>query len=155
MSLRDSLEQDAVQALRIHEPVTLGPRGTVGEAVALMQERASGCVFVTEEDRPVGIVTERDILTKVLARRLPADTPVSGVMTCPPEVIHEGCPVIEVIRRMDSGGFRHMPVVSKSDKLQGVVSVKRVVQYLVEYFPAVVFNVPPESVERRPTREGA
>ncbi|UCC30446.1 MAG: CBS domain-containing protein [Phycisphaerales bacterium] len=155
MSLRDNLTQDAVQALRVLEPVTLGPRGTVADAVALMQEHAAGCVFVTEEDRPVGIVTERDVLTKVLAWNLSPDTPIAEVMTSPPEVIQEGCPVIEVIRRMDRGGFRHMPVVNESDKLQGVVSVKRVVEYLVEYFPSAVFNVPPESVQRRPTREGA
>ncbi len=155
MSLRENLRQDAVQALRVLEAAEVGPEGVVADAVALMQKRGVGCVIVTEGGTPVGIVTERDILTKVLANSLPPDTPITDVMTSPPEVIQEGCSVATVIRRMHEGGFRHMPVVDEVQKLRGVVSVKRVVEYLVEHFPSTVFNLPPEPVQKQFSREGA
>ncbi len=155
MSLRDSLKQDAVGALRVLKPAEFGVDRTVGDAVSLMRQRGSGCVIVTESSKPVGIVTERDILTKVLANHLPPTTPIARVMTSPPQAIQEGCSVATVIRRMHDGGFRHMPVVDEAQHLQGVVSVKRIVQYLVEHFPSAVFNLPPEPVQKRIAREGA
>ncbi len=155
MSLRENLHQDALRALRVLEPVQIGFDGTVADAIMLMQHKAAGCVIVTEHGNPVGIVTERDILTKVLARDLPPETPIVDVMTSPLEVIHEGCSVGMVIRRMHRGGFRHMPVVDHARRLRGVVSVKRIVEYLVEHFPSAVFNLPPEPAQRQVSREGA
>ncbi len=155
MTLRDNLRQDAVKALRVVEAAEIGPAGVVADAVALMQARGVGCVIVTEQGKPVGIVTERDVLTKVLAHGLSPKTPIADVMTSPPEVIEEGCSVATVIRRMHQGGFRHMPVIDDARKLRGVVSVKGVVEYLVEHFPSAVFNLPPEPVQKQFSREGA
>ncbi len=155
MSLRDNLSQDAVKALRVVEAAEIGPAGVVADAVTLMQARGVGCVIVTEDGKPVGIVTERDILTKVLADGLAPKTPIRDVMASPPEVIEEGCSVATVIRRMHQGGFRHMPVIDDAGKLRGVVSVKGVVEYLVEHFPSAVFNLPPEPVQKQFSREGA
>ncbi len=155
MSLRESLKQDAASALRVLEPAEIGADAVVGDAITLMQQKAAGCVIVTEDGKPSGIVTERDILTKVLAGGLPTETPIVDVMTRPVEVIQEGCSVGTVIRRMQRGGFRHMPVVDQAHTLCGVVSVKRIVEYLVEHFPSAVFNLPPEPDLRQFAREGA
>jgi CBS domain-containing protein len=155
MSLRGNLKKDAVEALRVVEAAEIGPAGVVADAVALMQARGVGCVVVTEHGKPAGIVTERDILTKVLAAGLSLQTPIADVMTSPPEVIEEGCSVATVIRGMHQGGFRHMPVIDDAGKLRGVVSVKGVVEYLVEHFPSAVFNLPPEPVQKQFSREGA
>ncbi len=155
MNLRDSLFQDAVQALRVLEPVSIGPDGSVGDAIALMRTRGEGCVIVEEHGKPVGILTERDILIRVLPETADLRTPIVDVMTSPPQLIREGLSVAEVIRTMHVGGFRHMPVVDGSGYLRGVVSVKRIVEYLVEHFPSTVFNLPPEPFQRLSTREGA
>ena len=155
MSLRDNLAEDAVKALGTLKPVEIGLDGTVGDAVALMQKHAAGCVVVTVHGRPVGVFTERDVLTKVLARHLPPYTPMADVMTRNSKVINEGCSIAGVIRTMDAGGFRHMPVVDSSGRLTGVVSVKRIVEYLVEHFPSAVFNLPPDPARKQVSREGA
>lgn len=155
MSLRENLKQDAALALRVLDAVEIEPTGVVADAIALMQERGVGCVIVAENGKPVGIVTERDILTKVLANSLPSDTAITEVMTSPPEVVEEGYSVATVIRLMHQGGFRHMPVVDGAQKLRGVISVKRIVEYLVEHFPSAVFNLPPEPVQKQFSREGA
>ena len=155
MGLRESLPRDGVEMLRPHEPITLGPDGVVRDAIALMQEHSAGCVFVTEHDRPIGVFTERDVLRKVLAGNLSLDTPISEVMTPDPRCIQEGSTVATVINTMYAGGFRHMPVVDDGGSLKSVVSVKRVVEYLVEHFPSVVFNLPPEPTRDFTAREGA
>ncbi len=155
MSLRDNLRADTVTSLHLHKPVEIDPDGTVGGVVALMQETAASCVIITDQDRPVGIVTERDILTKVLPQGLSPGTPLAKIMTSAPQVVEEDCSVAEVIRRMHQGGFRNMPVVDKDGRLTGVVSVRRIVQYLVEHFPSAVFNLPPDHVLKHVAREGA
>ena len=155
MNLRDDLPKDAAKALRMLDPVSIGVDGAVRDAIAAMQRGAVGCVVVTAGHRLVGIVTERDILTKVLGNNLPLDTPITDVMTRDPQVISEGYSVARVIRTMYEGGFRHMPVVDEAGKLKGIVSVKRVVEYLVEHFPEAVFNLPPKPVQGMETREGA
>ena len=155
MSLRVSLKQDTIKTLCARKPVEIGPDVVVGQAVSLMQKHAVGSVIVTEHGKPVGIFTERDILMKVLARNLPADTPIGEVITSSPKTVPEDCSVAEVIRRMHRGGFRHMPVVDASQRLTGVISIKRIVQYLVEHFPSAVFNLPPDPVQKQQTREGA
>lgn len=155
MELRDSLEQGAAGCLRVAEPVTAGPAETVRGAIRLMRQHGSGCVIIVEHGRPIGIFTERDVLTKVLSGALSLDVPLADAMTRDPEVVQDGCSVSEVIHKMNSGGFRHLPVVDPAGFLSGVLSVKRIVEYLVEHFPASVFNLPPDPGQRQLAREGA
>jgi len=155
MTLRQNLTRDAVEALRVREAAELAPEATVEEAINLLQERAVGCVVITEKHKPVGVFTERDLLTKVLAGQRSVRTPLSEVMTRSPRAIHEDSTVADVIRTMHAGGFRHMPVVDAGGRLRGVVSVKRVVEYLVEHFPEAVLNLPPVPVQVQTAREGA
>ena len=155
MTLRENLQHDAVEALRVLEPAEIEEDGVVSEAIRLMRERSIGCVVVTRNGSPVGILTERDILTKVVSENLPGRTAISAVMTSPAELLQEGCSVSTVIQRMHKGGFRHMPVVDASNKLLGVVSIKGIVEYIVEHFPSAVFNVPPDEAPEQVAREGA
>ncbi len=155
MSLRENLPRDAVAELRTHEPITIGSDAAVGDAVELMKKNNSGCLFVTQHGCAMGVFTERDVLTKVIAGDLPLTTPIVDVMTPNPRVVHEGDSVADVIREMHGGGFRHMPVVDGDGCLKSVISVKRVVRYLVEHFPSAVFTLPPESGQEPLTREGA
>ncbi len=133
----------------------MGVEGTVRDAIRLMQDYCAGCVFVTEHNRPIGVFTERDVLTKVMDGALSLDTSILEVMTRDPQVITEGYSVANVIQTMHDGGVRHMPVVDDSGYLTHVVSVKRIVEYLVEHFPSTVFNLPPKPVQSLTSREGA
>ncbi|MFQ5591680.1 MAG: CBS domain-containing protein [Phycisphaerae bacterium] len=155
MSLTNNLARDAVHALHLLDPIVVHPADTVGVAIERMCAGSSGCVVVTEHRKPIGMFTDRDIVMKVLAKRLSLDTPVAQVMTPEPHVLREGCSVASVIRAMHEGGFRHMPVVDASGFLNGVVSVKRIVEYVVDHFPSTVFNLPPDPEHRPTAREGA
>lgn len=155
MNLRESLSHNAISTLRVLDPVTIDPDRSIRDAIALMQKHQSGCIIITENNLPIGIFTERDVLTKVVAASMDPDTSITQVMTSPPKTVQDGSSIADVIRTMHEGGFRHIPVVSDSGQLCGVISVKRIVEYLVEHFPETVFNLPPDPVQTQLAREGA
>jgi CBS domain-containing protein len=97
--------------------VTAHPDETVREAAARMAQNCRASILVVEDDRVLGIFTERDVLVRVVgAGRDPARTRLREVMT-----IGADEPVAEAVRRMDEGSIRHLPVVEGS-RVLGVLS---------------------------------
>jgi len=154
-NIRQSLTHDAIQTLQVRAALTVGPDANVEAAITRMRERGEGCVIITEHGKPIGVFTERDVLVKFLGDGGDPTRNITKVMTGPPQVAVEGCTVASVIRQMHAGGFRHLPVVDAEGMLRGVVSVKRVVEFLVEHFPEAVLNLPPEPGQKQTAREGA
>ena len=70
-------------------------------------------------------------------------------------VVHPKDPIGAAVRRMEEGGYRHLPVVDDVGRPVGVLSVKRIVHYLVEHFPATIYNLPPDPGVIPQEREGA
>ena len=98
------------------------PRTRVTEAAALMKNGRLGAVLVVEDDRFVGIFTERDAVFRVLAEGLdPETTALDEVMTHAPRTIGPDRPFGHALHLMYEGGFRHVPVVEHG-KLVGIVS---------------------------------
>jgi CBS domain-containing protein len=135
-------------------PRMLRPTQTVAEAVALMRHEQVGCVLVCEDQHIVGIFTERDLMRRVMARGMPLTVPLSECMTLDPVTVHPKEPIGCAVRRMEEGGYRHLPVVD-GGKPVGILSVKRIVHYLVEHFPGTVYNLPPDPGAVQQEREGA
>jgi CBS domain-containing protein len=76
-------------------------------------------------------------------------------MTPCPVVVHRKDSVGAAIRKMEEGGYRHLPVVDEADRLVGVLAVKQIVRYLVEHFPGTIYNLPPDPHVIQQEREGA
>lgn len=97
---------------------------TVTDAARLMQQRNVGALMVVEEDRLVGVFTERDGLFRVLAAGVdPAATPLADVMTRDPQTIDSRSGFTLALQMMHDGRFRHLPVL-EDGRLIGVVSVR-------------------------------
>jgi CBS domain-containing protein len=127
----------------------------VAEAVALMRREQVGCILVCEDERLVGLFTERDLMRRVLAAGKPLTMPVAACMTPHPVAVHPKDSVGAAVRCMEEGGYRHLPVVDEEGRPVGVLSVKRIVHYLVEHFPAIVYNLPPDPGAVPQEAEGA
>jgi CBS domain-containing protein len=110
---------------------------------------------VCEAGRVVGIFTERDLMRRVLAVGKPLALAVSEVMTADPVVVQLKETIGVAVKRMEEGGYRHLPVVDEKGHPVGVLSVKRIVHYLVEHFPGTVYNLPPDPGAVQLEREGA
>jgi CBS domain-containing protein len=155
MDLARNLKIESVSRLHPTPPRQVRPTQTVAEAVALMRQEEVGCVLVCVEDRVVGIFTERDLLRRVLGPGQPLTLPVAECMTPAPVVVRPKEPIGAAVRRMEEGGYRHLPVVDEVGRPVGVLSVKRIVHYLVEHFPGTVYNLPPDPGAVQQEREGA
>ena len=155
MELVRNLKIDSVSRLHPTPPRRVTPSQTVAEAVALMRGEQVGCLLVCEGERLVGIFTERDLMRRVLAAGRPLTTPVADCMTPDPVVVHPKESVSAAVTRMEEGGYRHLPVVDEAGRPVGILSVKRIVHYLAEHFPAIVYNLPPDPAVVPDKAEGA
>lgn len=155
MDLAKNLKIDSVSRLHPAAPLIVPPTDTVAEAVEAMRRQSVGCVLVCEGERVRGIFTERDLLRRVLAVGKPLSTPVGLCMTTDPVVVHRKESIASAVRRMTEGGYRHLPVVDESGRLVGILSIKRIMHYLVEHFPSTIYNLPPDPGAIPQQREGA
>jgi CBS domain-containing protein len=102
----------------------VAPTVTVRDAAEIMAERHIGALLVGDGDKMVGIFTERDVLTRVVARNLDPDTtPLEAVMTKNPDTVRPDEMALNALARMRDKGYRHLPVV-EDDKLVGIVSIR-------------------------------
>jgi len=144
MELARNLRIESVSRLHPSPPLCLAPEQTVADAIERLRQHRVGCVLICQDDRVVGLFTERDLLRRVLAPGLSLDMPLANCMTANPVVVQPGDPIGLAIRRMEEGGCRHLPVIDGNGKAVGVLSVKRIVSYLCEHFPATIHNQPPD-----------
>jgi predicted transcriptional regulator len=104
-------------------PVVARPDETAQAAAARMAEGVCRSVLVCDGDRLCGILTERDLVTRVVGRGLdPGRTRLAEVMTRDPDRIEGAEPAREALRRMDGSALRHLPVV-EGGRVLGVVSL--------------------------------
>jgi CBS domain-containing protein len=155
MDLARNLKIDSVARLQPTPPLRIEPDRPVADAVALMRQESVGCLLVCEKGQLVGIFTERDLMRRVLAENLSLDTPVAAVMTPRPVVVHAKQSIGAAVHKMEEGGYRHLPVLDEADRPLGVLSVKRIVHYLVEHYTSTVYNLPPNPAAVSQIREGA
>jgi len=135
--------REPIRILQPRTPLSLPPSATVADAVRMMREHRVGCLLVVASDRLVGIITERDLLLKLEQGDL--DRPVSHLMTPDPEVLGLADPIAYALNKMSVGGFRHIPLVDATGRPVGIVSVKDIVDYIVDFFPNDVLTLPPNA----------
>ena len=155
MDLAKNLMIDSVGRLHPAPPLHVNPRQTVAEAVALMRREKMGSILVCQDQQVEGIFTERDLMKRILAVGKPLTTPVANCMTPHPIAVHPKDSIATAVRRMEEGGYRHLPVVNDAGKPVGILSAKRIIHYLVEHFPATIYNLPPDPGAVPQEREGA
>jgi CBS domain-containing protein len=110
--------------VRRNKLVSASETTTVTEAARLMKDARVGAILVLRKEKLVGIFTERDALTRVLAvGRDPLHTKLSQVMTAKPDSMAPDKPFGHALIMMHEHGYRHMPVV-ENGKPVGVVSMR-------------------------------
>ena len=110
----------------------IAPDSTVDAAVSEMNRQRIGSIIVQEADRVVGIFTERDVLTRVVAAgRDPKATTVREVMTSDFLFICEETSVEDAMQMMTDKRVRHLPVL-QGDQLLGMVSIGDVTRWLLK-----------------------
>ncbi|TVQ33590.1 MAG: CBS domain-containing protein [Wenzhouxiangella sp.] len=108
--------------LPLRPPVTSAPDTTIADCAGLMARHQVSCLPIVKDNALVGIVTDRDLRTRVLARRVDPARPVAEVMTPDPLSAHVNSLIDEALVEMMRLGIHHLPVLSDDGDLVGVVS---------------------------------
>ncbi len=135
-----------IRDLHYHPPLCMQRTGKLAEAVELMQRHSVGAVMIQEGETLVGILSERDILRKVLGKQV--DLQQVGVeqhMTPEPEVVIPDDTIGRAVFVMHGGGFRHLPVVDEKQRPVGIVSVKDILEYFTGFFAHTLLTRPPKA----------
>jgi len=115
------------------------------EVAELMKANDVGCVVVVDEDQsPIGLVTDRDIVLRAVASGMDMDAPVESVMTESVETLSEDRDVMEVAEKMSDEEVRRLPVVDASGKVVGVISLGDVLRVVTERFSRLVQGIAPQ-----------
>jgi CBS domain-containing protein len=138
-----SLMDDPVKVACPRTAVTLPPTAPVGEAIRTMLENNCGAVLIVDDSgHTVGILTERDILTKAvdpsdhgfeIQKRPgwidPLTRPIADFMTPTPEAVRETHTLAFALHKMDTGGYRHLPVLREGRPV-AMISVRDMIRHI-------------------------
>jgi len=112
--------------------ITLRPTSSIMEAADLMRRENIGCIVVTEDEKPVGIVTERDIVRFVAIHGKEAlDSPLSSLMSSPVVTCTPDTAVTKAYVIMYEKRIRRLPVV-KNGKLVGIVTERDLIYWFLK-----------------------
>jgi CBS domain-containing protein len=147
-----------IEELKYTPPVALPLDATVAKAIELMRKKRIGAVIVVEKGRKkrvVGIFTERDLVARVLDKRGYGRLALGKVMTPSPETLRPKDSVAYALNKMSVGRFRHVPLVDDAGRPAGMLSIRDIIDFVVEVIPEAVLNLPPEpELEMHPKAEG-
>jgi CBS domain-containing protein len=124
-----------VKILKIEDWMSKPVKSTTKEtplrkAIKIMDEFNIGSLPVVENDKPVGVLTERDILRRVVAKDVDVDKKtVADIMTKNPVTIQHDASILEATRMMSENNFRRLLVV-KNGKLIGVATAKDIIEVM-------------------------
>ena len=101
----------------------LSPDQTIREAAKLMTDIDAGALPVGEDDRLVGMITDRDIVVRAVAQRRSVDTKVAAIMSKEVLYCFDTDEIDDVTRNMGKARVRRLPVVNRDKRLVGIVSL--------------------------------
>ncbi|MYX32875.1 CBS domain-containing protein [Streptomyces sp. SID8377] len=124
--------------------ITLSARTPARQAALRMEDAAVGSVLVTEADRLLGIITDRDLVVRCLAQGADPDTPVSELMSAPVTTVDVTDDIADAYRTFRRCGVRRLPVL-EGHRLVGVLTVDDlfldVFQHLADLLGPVAWTV--------------
>ena len=156
-------EELITEAISLSDPIKSLSKGCLAipddsslrKVIDRFQKENIGCAILTREGKVSGIFTERDILLKVLGKKLDFEKEiVKDFMTKNPQVLLPTDPVSFALNKMVDGGFRNIPIVDEKRKPIGQVSILDVVNHLGQFFHEEILNLPPEPLRKQNRREG-
>jgi len=113
---------ETVAELGLRKPVTAGPEAPIGACARAMAESQVSCLPIVDHGALIGIITDRDLRNRVLARGTDPDRPVSEIMTARPATVALDGRIEAALVEMMRLGIHHLPVTDAEGALAGVVS---------------------------------
>jgi CBS domain-containing protein len=123
------------------EVFSISPEATVFEAIQIMDAKNVGALLVTQGEKLVGIISERDYTRKVVLRgKQSRETKVAEIMSTNVTVTHPREPVATCLRLMTDKHIRHLPVLD-GDRVVGVISIGDLVKHVISCQEAAIAHL--------------
>ncbi len=152
--IEEVLQEKKIRQIAESKLVQASPSISVKSAVELMRTNKSGYVAITEKDRVLGLFTERDVVYKIMGEPVNWEAPALEYMSPCPAVLSPEDTVHEAISLMVKEGLYHVPLADPEGKLAGVLSVRMIIRFLAAFYPAEIYNLPPNIHQIMTTPEG-
>jgi CBS domain-containing protein len=140
---RRELRNEPLRTLARTEPALVQSGTTIGDAIQLMREQGIYNLLVMSGDRLVGVLTERDVVQKVLGRGIDPHSLVDGFMTPDPASLPPDATLEQALELMDRRGDRTIALVDADGNLVGSVRQGDILSFVAEAFPQEILNLPP------------
>ena len=135
---------DPISKFGLEPPLVVEVGTSLKNALVLLQKEEKNCLLVLEDEKLVGILTERDILLKVTGKGYDLSiVTVDEFMTGSPEYLSKEDPLAYALNKMHVGGFRHVPIIDDSRKPVGLISISDIISTIADYFSREIINLPP------------
>lgn len=138
-----------------HDPGTVQTGASLRQALAVMREHGGDAVLVLQGGRLAGILTERDVLNRILGNHVDDSRPVDEFMTESPQTLDADATLIEAMEAMEQGHFRNVPLVGADGQVVGMLRQLDLLEYVAEAFPQEILNLPPRPHQLMDHPEGA
>jgi signal-transduction protein with cAMP-binding, CBS, and nucleotidyltransferase domain len=127
--------------------VAVSPDTPALDVAKVMGEKNVGSVVVvTGENRPAGIITDRDLAVRVMAQeKNPGEVRAGDILTRDVVTFQDSMGVYEAIQKMTAEGIRRMPIVDDGGRLIGIVTMDDIIRMLGEEMAAIAKNIEKQS----------
>ncbi len=154
-TVEDILKETKIYQILRPRLVTALPTVKLSEALDLMHRERAGYIVIADIHlKVVGMFTEREVLMNALRPGVSLDEPITKFMRTDIHSLPKSATVGEAISAMNEFNIRHIPLVDPYGQMDGVLSIRTIVNFLSELFPTEIFNLPPKSDQIHETAEG-
>ncbi|HLF76911.1 MAG TPA: CBS domain-containing protein [Dehalococcoidia bacterium] len=153
-TVKGTFQTDPISALGLPAPISIGTDATVGAALAAVQKNAQGYVLIVDDGRPRGIMSEREVLMKIVARDVKYNSNVMEFVSRIPVTLTGTETIARAIKLMIAEGVENIPIVDIRGKASAVLRSVDVIHFLAEAFPEQLLNLPPRPHQTLPKPEG-
>ena len=152
---RVELRTEKARVVARAETGTVATGTPLRDALATMRARGGDAVLVVDGTRLAGILTERDVLMRVLGANVDEGRPVDEFMTASPGTLNADATVIEAMQTLEHGHDRNLPLVDETGAVVGLLRQQDLLEYVAEAFPEEILNLPPRPHQLMEEQEGA
>lgn len=139
--METAITSQKIRHLKLTPPLLISAGTSLTDTVLQMQKAKKSCILVCEEDRCVGIFTERDYLQKIIGKETGSSRPIDDFMSKNPKTLTLENTVGEAIRLMHETGYRNVPLVDREGHCAGLLQIRSIIEFLAELYPEEVLNV--------------
>jgi CBS domain-containing protein len=136
--------KDPINSLDLRKSICISGDTSIAVCLQLMKEERIGCLLIIENEKLVGIFTERDIIRRIVGKNLShEDIDVQDYMTSDPDTLTADAPLAFALNYMVVGGYRHVPIVDEDNRPETCLSIKDIVKHIGNHYFSEIANLPP------------